>query len=100
MQPDNQGVLGLAPFAAAPSSAPLHAPGTRLAWLSVALALGIAGFNLSRQLLPVGLPEIVDAMLKPVFAGVQKLHSGLIGDYIAWVAVGLAMFTIAFAWSG
>jgi hypothetical protein len=27
----------------------------------------------------------------------HRLHSGLIGDYVAWIVVGLAMFAGAFA---
>jgi multicomponent Na+:H+ antiporter subunit D len=100
MQPDNAGVLGLMALKTNAELNLLHPPRTPLAWLSVLLALAIAGFNLLRQRLPENLPKLVDMSLKPVFAVVQKLHSGLIGDYIAWVTVGLAMFTIAFAWSG
>lgn len=34
---------------------------------------------------------------KPVAAGLDFLHSGAVGDYVAWLAVGLALFTAAFA---
>jgi hypothetical protein len=27
----------------------------------------------------------------------QRLHSGRVGDYVAWMAAGLALFAIAFA---
>jgi len=54
----------------------------------VLLALAIAAFGLSRYGLPV-VPAVSDAL--------QGLHSGLIGDYIAWIMAGLALFAVMFA---
>ena len=32
----------------------------------------------------------------PVFRGLEALHSGLINDYVTWIAVGLAAVVAAF----
>jgi multicomponent Na+:H+ antiporter subunit D len=98
--PDNAGFLGLAAMAGNHAGALPAPPESMLAWVSVALAIAIAGFNLSRHRLPVLLPKMIDAGLRPAFDIMQRLHSGLIGDYVAWVTVGLAMFVIAFTFSG
>jgi multicomponent Na+:H+ antiporter subunit D len=96
MQPDNAAVLSLATpkehaFGASPPP-----PTAISAWISVASALWIAAFNLGRETLPKLITETARTLLHPIFAGLQALHSGLIGDYIAWLAVGLALFTAAF----
>ena len=31
------------------------------------------------------------------FRALQALHSGLVGDYVTWMAVGLALFALASA---
>jgi len=33
----------------------------------------------------------------PVLNLLSTIHSGLIGDYVAWLMLGLALFTLAFA---
>ena len=97
MHPDVPALLGLAPFRPLPAP-PLPAPPTAPeAWISVVLALLIAGFGLGRQALPGGLVAGVDALAKPLLDGLQKLHSGLIGDYVAWLTFGLALFAVTFA---
>jgi multicomponent Na+:H+ antiporter subunit D len=59
------------------------------------LAVLIAGFNLLRRDLPEVVTKGVDVVLRPVFGSLQALHSGLIGDYVAWLVVGVAMFVVA-----
>ena len=48
--------------------------------------------------LPSLLPWAVAAWLLGVglFGSLDFLHSGAVGDYIAWVVVGLALFAAAF----
>jgi multicomponent Na+:H+ antiporter subunit D len=36
---------------------------------------------------------------RPVTATLDVLHSGLVGDYVTWLVVGLALFTASFALS-
>ncbi len=96
MHPDNAALLG---GAAAPMSFAAVAPvaASPTAWLSVAGALIIAGFSLARAQLPGLLTGAIRVGLAPVFALLEALHSGQIGDYIAWLVVGLALFTGALA---
>ena len=79
------------------ASAPL--PGAALPWVSVGLAVLVAGFNLFRQSLPRSATGLIDAVFDPMLRVLEGVHSGLIGDYVAWLAVGLALFSITFALS-
>ena len=36
-------------------------------------------------------------LLGPFFNGLEKLHSGLIGDYVCWISIGFAAIVAAFA---
>jgi multicomponent Na+:H+ antiporter subunit D len=96
MHPDNAALLGGG--GATPSFAALSpAPASPTAWLSVAGALIIAAFSLARAHLPRLLTGGVKITLAPIFTFLETLHSGQIGDYIAWLTVGLALFTGALA---
>jgi len=68
-----------------------------LPWLATVLALVIAGADLSRRHLPGVLTAAIDRVVDPLQGGLRLLHSGLVGDYVMWIMVGLALFTIAFA---
>lgn len=98
MHPDNRALLGGMNLVV-PAGVVARPDASLAGWVSVALALMIAGFNLARGDLPRRLPQAVDAGLRPLFWSVQKLHSGLIGDYVTWLVVGLALFAGAFMWS-
>ncbi|MDP4024189.1 proton-conducting transporter membrane subunit [Methylobacterium sp. NEAU 140] len=70
------------------------------AWLplaSVAAALLIAGYALFRQRLPGLVVRPVQATQTAPTRALEALHSGLIGDYAAWLAVGLALLAGALA---
>ena len=82
--------------AAGPVSTQPAASAALLAWLSVTLALLLAAYQLSRQHLPELLVRSAQRVLDPLSAGLDFLHSGAVGDYIAWVVVGLALFAAAF----
>ena len=73
--------------------------GEKLFWLpfvSVTLAVAIAGFELMRHRIPTFLAGGVDRLLRPVLDPLSCLHSGLVGDYVVWLLVGLSLFAIAF----
>lgn len=90
-------VVFLPPGAAAgPASKQPAAPVALLAWLSVASALLLAAWQPSRQHLPGLLVRNAQRVLDPLSAGLDFLHSGAVGDYIAWVVVGLTLLTAAF----
>ena len=66
-----------------------------LPWLSTGLAVLLAIAALGRDQWPKALTRATDAMTKPIFVPLDELHSGLVGDYVAWMMVGLAAFTAA-----
>ncbi len=98
MYPDVGAVLGPA---AQPvpllSAGPQPNPSTSATpWISVLLALAIAVYGLTRRRLPGLLVGGLDRLLGPVLQGLSGLHSGLIGDYVAWMMLGVALFAVAF----
>jgi multicomponent Na+:H+ antiporter subunit D len=98
MHPNVAAILGSsgtpAPAFVEPQSG---SPGSWISWLSVLSALGIAGFQLRRRHLPRLLVRVFDRGTTPVVDALNAVHSGMIGDYVAWVAVGMALFTLVFA---
>jgi multicomponent Na+:H+ antiporter subunit D len=97
MQPDQGAILGLA--VAHPGVIPAwsRAPGSWLPWLATMLALGLALLELFWHRLPRPAARGYDRVLGPVLDGLRLVHSGLIGDYVTWIAVGLALFAATFA---
>ncbi len=93
------GSVGLfAPALAVPTAGlALPSPPSALAWISVALAVAIAAFDLARDRLPRTLVAAVDVSSRPLLQGLGALHSGLVGDYVVWIAIGLAGFWIFLA---
>lgn len=68
-------------------------------WVSVGLAIAIALYHLARNLVPRAASRTVDRALRPWIEILQRLHGGLIGDYVAWVVVGLAAFAVTCAFA-
>ena len=64
---------------------------------ATALALGLAIAGLYRQLLPPRLYAVVSRTLAPPVRVLHDLHSGVVGDYVTWVAVGTAVTGAAWA---
>jgi multicomponent Na+:H+ antiporter subunit D len=98
MQPDGAAILAHVP----PQSVqlPPQRPGDLVPWLpwaTVGIALMIAGFDLSRRSLPKGLVKGVTQLTTPILSAMQTIHSGLIGDYVTWLVVGVALFSIVCA---
>lgn len=71
-----------------------------LPWLSVGLAIAIAGHDLARDRLPDLWLRMTDRTLRPLLALIDGLHDGVVGDYVAWIVVGLAAFSLSFALVG
>ena len=38
----------------------------------------------------------VDRLTTPIFTVIDQLHDGIIGDYVAWIVFGLAIFSLSF----
>jgi multicomponent Na+:H+ antiporter subunit D len=69
------------------------------AWASVAGALGLAAFALFRHRLPRLVVGPIRATQSAPTRALEALHSGLIGDYVAWLAVGLALMAGVLAYA-
>ncbi len=99
MRPDVGAVLGPAarpvPVVAGDMGVALSA--SWLPWFSVPLALMIAALQLARRRLPGLLVRGSDWISEPVLRVLSGLHSGLVGDYVAWMMLGVALFAVAFA---
>ncbi len=91
---------GLAWHAAAQLGAPATASAalntTLPAWIAVALAVVVASFDLLHRRLPRALRAVPGALARSLAAALNFLHSGAVGDYVAWLAFGVALFTVAF----
>ncbi len=60
-------------------------------------ALGLAGLGLYRRRLPHTVVAAADRALAPPIQVLRALHSGVVGDYVTWVAVGTAVLGGVFA---
>ncbi|MFL5434849.1 MAG: complex I subunit 5 family protein [Myxococcales bacterium] len=56
------------------------------------LAIAIAAAALGRKRMPMALRSAVAAIWNPLLRGLRLLHSGRIGDSLAWLAFGTAAF--------
>jgi hypothetical protein len=94
VHPDNQFLLGLGAMQGPPVvdlyRTPLTTP-----WISLLLAITFAVLSLSLGPNPSTRSWVYRAYAS---AGqpLQKLHSGIIGDYVAWITLGLAAFSFGF----
>jgi multicomponent Na+:H+ antiporter subunit D len=64
--------------------------GVLLGVLSTLLACGFAALGLWAEKLPSPL-RVAGAGLRPLMHGLRRLHSGHVGDYVAWLFVGVAI---------
>jgi multicomponent Na+:H+ antiporter subunit D len=83
-------LAGKVPPAAPPPT--FHAGGDAFAYRAVSTvgALGFALFGLYRRRLPELLRRRAGRVLGPPAAGLKALHSGVVGDYVAWLTFGAA----------
>jgi multicomponent Na+:H+ antiporter subunit D len=70
------------------TAGPAGEPLAWLPWVSVALAVTIAALDLFRG--RVG--RLAERLSSPLSAAFQAVHSGIVGDYVTWLTVGLALF--------
>ena len=56
--------------------------------IGLAAAILIAGLELGRSHTPRWLVRLSDLVTGPVFAGLDRLHDGIVGDYVAWIVLG------------
>jgi multicomponent Na+:H+ antiporter subunit D len=85
-------VLGSAAWARAsvpPPVSEIHILGSII---GLSVALGFAGLELARDRFPRYLVRLSDLGLGWIFAGLDHLHDGVVGDYVAWLILGLLVF--------
>jgi multicomponent Na+:H+ antiporter subunit D len=77
------------------------APMPEAAWTTTGVVLGLVSAALAAGLAALALwaPRLPDALraaawpVTPVLGGLRRVHSGHVGDYVAWLFVGVAAFT-------
>ncbi|KRB69274.1 NADH dehydrogenase [Kitasatospora sp. Root187] len=101
---DQAGYAAAALDLGAPSSRPTPppsewtVPGLLLGLLSAALAAALAAGAVLAPERRAGRPRRLAAVIsRRVVLPVRRLHSGLLGDYVTWLAVGIAALIIAVA---
>jgi multicomponent Na+:H+ antiporter subunit D len=94
VHPDNQLFLGLA-GRTEPPAVGLYPTPSKIPWISLLLAIAFALASLRLSPNPSRRSWVYRAY---ALAGqpLQKLHSGIIGDYVAWITLGLAAFSVVF----
>ena len=61
-------------------------------WVALLGVVALAGTALFRDRLPGAVPAAVDRWIGPPIAAMDRLHSGVVNDYVVWIAVGVALF--------
>ncbi len=61
-------------------------------WLALGGVALTAALALCRDHLPRAATSSADNLLKPLSGGLNRLHSGVVNDYVVWLALGIAMF--------
>ena len=61
-------------------------------WLATVMMLIVAAFALFRERLPQVVAAGTDLSLGLLFRKLNHLHSGIVNDYVVWIAVGVALF--------
>ena len=98
VHPDGAAILGLAPAAALPTmELPSHTAYGWLPWFTTGLAVLVAGYDLGRGRLPSVIVAGIDRLIGPALDVLRDLHSGVVSDYAAWIAAGLAVLAMSFA---
>lgn len=85
------------PGTATPAPAALGSAPGWISWASTLGALGLAAAALFRRRIPEGLRHAIGYLLDLILKPLRLVHTGLVSDYVAWMAVGLAAFAAALA---
>jgi multicomponent Na+:H+ antiporter subunit D len=80
------------PSAAPPESVGVSAGPVAAGLITMLVAIGVALVLVERRRLPANLVTGIRSVGQPVLGPLRSLHSGHIGDYIAWLTVGVAAF--------
>jgi multicomponent Na+:H+ antiporter subunit D len=71
------------PSAEAPMTGPI---------LGLSVALGLAALQLGKEHLPRAMVAASDLLLGSILRMLDSIHDGIVGDYVAWLALGLLVF--------
>jgi len=87
------GPIGPATAAAVPAPSHPFVP-----WLTLGLAILIAAHELGHAWLPRSWSRTSRRVLSgPVFTAIDRAHDGVVGDYVVWILIGLALFSVSSA---
>lgn len=77
-----------------PSAEPSAGDGSSLlrALLVIALSCATALAALFRERIPAGVRKLAEASLARALSRLRDLQSGLVGDYVTWLVLGVACF--------
>jgi multicomponent Na+:H+ antiporter subunit D len=67
-------------------------------WLPLLLALCIASYDLGRKHIPSFVRFVPKVAGRGVLLVLDRLHSGVIGDYVTWLSLGMGALTLAVLW--
>jgi multicomponent Na+:H+ antiporter subunit D len=87
-------------FAAGHPSFPVPEPeagATVLPWISVLTTVGLACLAFWGHRLPKAPRLAAKLATTPLLGGLNRLHSGLVNDYVVWISLGFALFTVVAA---
>lgn len=67
-------------------------------WLTLGLTVLIAAHDLGRAWLPRSWLRVAERVVSgSIFAVIDRTHDGVVGDYVVWILVGLALFSVSSA---
>jgi len=72
-------------------------PSALLSWISTAVTVGLASYDLLRHRLPEAMAQAISVVSRAPVHALTKLHTGLVSDYVIWIAVGLGCFSVVLA---
>lgn len=78
-------------------AATLSSASPAFAWASTISAVLIATISLFQERLPGRSGHVLAYPARRALKSVEVLHSGFIGDYVLWIALGVASFSVAMA---
>jgi multicomponent Na+:H+ antiporter subunit D len=92
------GVSSIAPARPAPAAPVPGVTHPFVPWLTIGLAILIAAHGLGRARLPRSWRRTLDRLLSgPVLGAIDRAHDGVVGDYVVWILIGLALFSVSSA---
>jgi len=86
-----------AAWVAPPSAAPVNEKSMAESILGLCVALVVAALQLARGHFPPPSGHVSDRLSGPAFGLLDRLHNGIVGDYVAWLLFGPVVFGGALA---